>query len=311
MVSKVRVYGKAMNHTALGIVNAFKVLYPNTTLEDLKKAFPNELNPDCGTKEIFMTKQEIDKEIAAGHEWFVEGNAYFAKENEFIELEDGNKVAVVRMWTTPSFDNIKTQAALYGIEIAKFESSLKGERGNYRLEYINGFVPPAPSNKKKMPIWLWILIGLLTIGAIAAAYFLGNSGKKTEIIEKENTIIVHDTVYTEKIEELETEFNAAKFEKGETELNDEAKFILHDLATLLKKNPEVKLKVEGHSSAEGTPAFNQNLSENRAKATVDFLISQGVEESRLSYEGFGSSKLKNTENPMAEENRRTEFIVEK
>ncbi|MBR8730536.1 hypothetical protein IX332_001885 [Porphyromonas levii] len=38
MVSKVRVYGKAQNRTALGIVNAYLVMYPQSTLEDLKKS---------------------------------------------------------------------------------------------------------------------------------------------------------------------------------------------------------------------------------------------------------------------------------
>ena len=39
--SKVRVYGKAQNRTALGIANAYMVMYPQATLEDLRKAFPN------------------------------------------------------------------------------------------------------------------------------------------------------------------------------------------------------------------------------------------------------------------------------
>ena len=40
MASKVRVYGKAQNRTALGIVNAYIVMYPHATAEDLNKAFP-------------------------------------------------------------------------------------------------------------------------------------------------------------------------------------------------------------------------------------------------------------------------------
>ena len=39
-VSKVRVYGKAQNRTILGIVNAYLVMYPQTTAEELDKAFP-------------------------------------------------------------------------------------------------------------------------------------------------------------------------------------------------------------------------------------------------------------------------------
>ena len=45
MPSKVRVYGKAQNRTALGIVNAYLIMYPHATKEDLEKAFPLELQP--------------------------------------------------------------------------------------------------------------------------------------------------------------------------------------------------------------------------------------------------------------------------
>ena len=41
MPSKVRVYGKAQNRTVLGIINAYLVMYPHATKEDLDKAFPS------------------------------------------------------------------------------------------------------------------------------------------------------------------------------------------------------------------------------------------------------------------------------
>lgn len=54
MANKVRVYGKAQNRTALGIVHAYMVMYPQATLQDLRRAFPNELNPDKGIAENFI-----------------------------------------------------------------------------------------------------------------------------------------------------------------------------------------------------------------------------------------------------------------
>ena len=78
----------------------------------------------------------------------------------------------------------------------------------------------------------------------------------------------------------------------------------------MKKNPQIKLRLEGHTSAEGDAAFNQKLSENRAKSAVAFLVEyEGIDVARLEAVGFGSTKLKNTEDPTASENRRTEFIV--
>ena len=79
---------------------------------------------------------------------------------------------------------------------------------------------------------------------------------------------------------------------------------------MMQKNPSIKLQLVGHTSAEGDAAYNQKLSEDRAQAAVDFMISHGgVDASRLEAIGKGSSEPKNPENPTAPENRRTEFIV--
>lgn len=141
--------------------------------------------------------------------------------------------------------------------------------------------------------------------------------REPQIIEKEkvvtvekivkDTIFIRDTVFIEQVAEIEKNFNAAKFEQGKAALSDESKFVLHDLAKLMEKNPGINLKIVGHTSAEGDAAFNQKLSEERAKAAVDFLISRGIDSNRLSSEGKGSSEPLDPNNP--EINRRTEFIV--
>jgi hypothetical protein len=61
------------------------------------------------------------------------------------------------------------QGRLYDIEIAEFEKTIKGEKGGYRLEYLNGYVPPVP--KKKSLTWLWILLGILVLIALAWLLF--------------------------------------------------------------------------------------------------------------------------------------------
>ena len=80
MASKVRVYGKAQNRTALGIAHAYMVMYPQATLEDLRKAFPNELNPDKGVKENFVYAE--DKGTTA--DW----DGYFKAEEELLTMGD-------------------------------------------------------------------------------------------------------------------------------------------------------------------------------------------------------------------------------
>ena len=109
------------------------------------------------------------------------------------------------------------------------------------------------------------------------------------------------------LEEIEKNFNATQFEQGKAELNDEAKFVLHDLAKLMKKNPTLKVQIVGHTSAEGDANLNQKLSEARAQAAVDFLVARGIATERLDAEGKGSSEPLDVNNP--EVNRRTEFVV--
>ena len=196
----------------------------------------------------------------------------------------------------------------------EFTEGVKGEKGGFRLEYLNGYVPPVPVVSTGMPMWLKALIGILVLAIIALLLWLFLRKPETQVVEKvveiEKVVVVRDTVFVQQIAEIEKNFNAANFKQGATELSEDAKFVLHDLAKILNTHENVTLKIQGHTSAEGDPAYNQKLSEERAKAAVDFLVErEGVDVNQLSYEGLGSSSLKNTEDPMAAENRRTEFII--
>lgn len=299
MVSKVRVIGKAQNRTALGIMHAYMIIYPQATLEDLRKAFPNELAPDKGTAEIFIPAEE--KGTTAN--W----DGYFKNDDEVLTMGDGSKVSVVKMWTKPSFERTVEHAKQYGIEIEKFEKADKGfgKKGGFELKYLNGWTPPAPVEKKSK-MWLWILIAIIAIGAIIAAILM-NKEPEVKVVEKEKIVTVVDTVYVQQLEDIEKKFNAAQFEKGKSELSEDAKFVLHDLVKLMEKNTDIKVKIVGHTSSEGDATANQKLSEDRAKAAVDFIISRGIAQERLQFEGKGSAEPIDPNN--LEANRRTEFTV--
>ena len=307
MASKVRVYGKAQNRTALGIVNAYLVMYPHATKEDLEKAFPLELQPKGTWNSLFRTETEYNEHVANQGLWFGE-------KDERLKLQDGSEVIFLKLWPKDKFENIVNHAKQYDIEIAEFTEGVKGEKGGFRLEYLNGYVPPVPVVSTGMPMWLKALIGILVLAIIALLLWLFLRKPETQVVEKvveiEKVVVVRDTVFVQQIAEIEKNFNAANFKQGVAELSEDAKFVLHDLAKILNAHENVTLKIQGHTSAEGDPAYNQKLSEERAKAAVDFLVErEGVDVNQLSYEGLGSSSLKNTEDPMAAENRRTEFNI--
>lgn len=308
---KVKVYGKAQNRTVLGIMHAYMALYPKTTLDDLKKAFPDSLNPDSGVKHNFKTLDEIQAQMDN-----INWNGYFTEEDSLLTMADGLKVAVVSMWTKPSYERIVEHAVKYGIVVSKMESTEKGfgKKGGYYLEFIQPENPAkvakvsAPKTKKKN---IWPLLALLVFAVLLLLFLLMKWNKKPEVvtvIQKDTVTVVRvDTVYIQQVEEIAKNFNAAQFKADSYELNDAAKFALHDLANVMIKNPQLKLLIKGHTSNEGNAEHNQKLSEKRAKAAVDFLISQGVDGSRLSYEGKGSSEPVDSND--REANRRTEFII--
>ena len=91
MPSKVRVYGKAQSRTALGIVHAYLVMYPHATLADLEKAFPVDLNPDSSWESNFRKLEDV-KKLDEKNKGF-----WFAEPEERLKLQDGTKVALVKM----------------------------------------------------------------------------------------------------------------------------------------------------------------------------------------------------------------------
>ena len=303
MARKAFVTGRTQNRTALGIIAAYLELYPNTSLSELNNLFSkSEVCPDAGIDKLFYTTKEIENEKKNGWEWFEKDQACFTQEGEWLKVK-GTKVAFCKMWTAPSLAKLQKKAEKYGI------TAQVGDIPKNSKDYSVGYTIQYEGKKGGIPWWIWLLLGLLVFGSVA--YFA--MGKKEQnnpepIVEQPKVEEVQKVVET-KVNEIKENFNAAQFEKRKYDLNESSKTVLLDLVKLLNENPSIKLQIEGHTSAEGDDKFNQKLSTNRAKAAVDFLVSKGIDNSRLSYKGFGSNNLKNASDPEAEENRRVEFVV--
>lgn len=100
-------------------------------------------------------------------------------------------------------------------------------------------------------------------------------------------------------------------------LTPEAQTILRRNVEVMKQNPNVKIRIQGHTSAKATEGYNQTLSERRARAVENFLTAEGgISPSRLSKAGYGETRLEVAEpNPELKEsaaakaNRRVIFKV--
>jgi len=88
----------------------------------------------------------------------------------------------------------------------------------------------------------------------------------------------------------------ANFAFDSAELTPEVRATLDENAAVLERETDVKVRIEGHTDSIGTEAYNQKLSERRAKAIEEFLISKGVSADRLEIVGYGPS------NPIAPNN---------
>jgi len=103
------------------------------------------------------------------------------------------------------------------------------------------------------------------------------------------------------------------FASGKSELLPAAQLKLNSVAdALMQQDPDSKMVVEGHTDSQGGEAYNQDLSQRRAQAVRDYLVSRGVASDRVTSQGFGPSRSI-ADNKSAEgraNNRRVEIIVE-
>ncbi len=80
------------------------------------------------------------------------------------------------------------------------------------------------------------------------------------------------------------------FDFNSARLKPESKLELDRLVKLLKRRPDLKIVIEGHTDIIGSEEYNQKLSERRAKAVADYLINKGIDPKRIRTVGYGSRK---------------------
>lgn len=101
------------------------------------------------------------------------------------------------------------------------------------------------------------------------------------------------------------------FNKSNVKISESAK--LAPVAAVMKNNPDLKAKVEGHTDNKGKENYNQKLSEKRVKAVLDFFKNMGIDLSRFEGTGFGFSRpaADNDTKENRAKNRRVEIIPER
>ena len=101
------------------------------------------------------------------------------------------------------------------------------------------------------------------------------------------------------------------FETGKATLKPESYAELSNVLKFMEDNPSIRLEISGHTDNVGSRRVNQKLSEDRARAVVDYLVSKGIDRSRLESKGYADTQPVATNDTSEGRalNRRVEFKV--
>lgn len=97
-------------------------------------------------------------------------------------------------------------------------------------------------------------------------------------------------VTQEMVQKMEYAAKRIFFVTGSAKLSSKSNAALAEVVKILTDDPNVKLTIEGHTDNVGKADFNKTLSDKRANAVKTYLVDKGVDESRLTAEGFGLEK---------------------
>lgn len=108
--------------------------------------------------------------------------------------------------------------------------------------------------------------------------------------------------------------NPILFDFDKWNITSQGAFELDKLVAVMKKYPNMVILAESHTDTRGTDKYNEKLSDKRAKSTVQYVISKGIDENRISGIGKGENELKvdcgtNCTKEQHQMNRRSEFII--
>jgi len=329
MKTKIRVHGKSQGRTALGIINAYLKLNPDSTSAELQQAFPKSLNRRCSADNIIIP---IEKTV--GYE-----KMFFEQEDELIVFKTGERFALVEIWSKEDFDTICEHAKQYGITVAE-EGTKPFEKGSFELEYLD-------EDKKKFWFkWWWVLLLILLfllmifcckkccchstcsnteVGAVenvtvepsdtdsadnnaeqpdsSTNDLISDSGASISITLPDGNVLdiaknskeykLFSFLYSSdaKVESDLTKgwitLDKMHFDTGKAHLSSDSENQLKSIAGIMQFFPNSHFKIGGYTDNTGNDAINMRLSSERAKATVEKLVSLGIDANRMTHEGYG------------------------
>ncbi len=157
----------------------------------------------------------------------------------------------------------------------------------------------------------------LGYGLQAAAQNFETATSAVKAVKAGETVVEIALVPSEVIiTDTEVILNPIYFEYDKSNITAQGAVELNKLVKVMQDNPSMVIFVKSHTDSKGSLNYNLNLSERRAQSTVQYLISKGISQGRISGKGFGSTEQKvkcgtNCTQEQDAQNRRSEFLITK
>jgi len=118
------------------------------------------------------------------------------------------------------------------------------------------------------------------------------------------------------VKEEVVSINEIYFDFDKSNIREDATEELDKVVEMMKENSSIKIEVSSFTDSRGSSAYNLKLSDRRAQSTIDYLVSNGIERSRVTGKGYGEGRMINKcingvecSEAAHQKNRRTEFVI--
>jgi len=222
------------------------------------------------------------------------------EEESPLALEIRVKGEVYRQVNDPNSGIIErkalSNAKLDIIEGSEIQSELTNFRGAYEM--------PVQANREYFIVAS--ADGFLNKSTTFSTFGVPEGSEKVYVVE---------LVLPQKVTNREIILRNIYYDFDESNIRSDAALVLDTLTQLLSDNPDIRIQLNSHTDCRGEEEYNQELSQARAQAAVDYLIRNGIGRNRLTAQGFGESRpeieclceLCTEEEHQA--NRRTSFTI--
>jgi outer membrane protein OmpA-like peptidoglycan-associated protein len=141
--------------------------------------------------------------------------------------------------------------------------------------------------------------------------------KHVDIKNPQNSAVITDTVYLSIDKNRRIVLKNIYYDFDKWDILPESAVELDKLVDFMKQNPQLKVELSSHTDCRGSDKYNMRLSEKRAKSAVDYIVSKGVDVSRITAVGYGETRPVNKcvngvqcSEQEHRQNRRTEVYIQ-